>query len=587
MTIQILSPRLANQIAAGEVVERPSSVLKELLENSLDAGATQIDITIEKGGHKLVKLRDNGKGIPRDEIELSLARHATSKIQTIDDLGKISSLGFRGEALASVSSVSRLVLTSKPETQSEAWQVVAEGRDMIPKVSPASHPNGTTVVVQDLFFNTPARRRFLRTEKTEFTHIDELVKRIALSRFDVQFTLSHNGKQVRQYRKATTDAQKLKRVTQICGGQFGEHAARFDNAREGITMSGWLVPPHLCAKQNDKQFCYVNGRMIKDKLVNHAIRQSYGERLLEGLHPTYVIFLELAPEELDVNVHPTKHEVRFHQGRWMHDFVVYSLNETLSQIESPDLLAGSSIEALPEHTSFNDPSHHRYSPTRESHSRSPSDSYRAPSGINTGLDRPTMRENWHSPLISAPTSPLAQGKGESVHPSKRASASPFAVLSVYQQQYALLQHDEHYYWIDVFKVLPPFIKGEDVTPSKPVLIPKRLEMNEDYAVDLDLKFENLAKVGFKLSFTGENIIVQQVSVALNLPWIDFLIDCYLSREDVSEESQEEVLSWLTCLEHIGLCTGIVTDLLSPTLGSLSAPADWLAENASEIACPMP
>ncbi len=333
MTICILPARLANQIAAGEVVERPASVVKELVENSLDSGATRIDIDIEKGGAKLIRVRDNGSGIVKDELGLALSRHATSKIRTLDDLEAIISLGFRGEALASISSVSRLTLTSRPESQDQAWSAYSEGRDMAVKLQPSAHPVGTTVEVLDLFFNTPARRKFLRTEKTEFTHIDELLKRIALSRFDVTFTLRHNGKVVRQYRAAHNPQQEEKRLAAVCGSQFVNHMLKIELEHQGLQLRGWITTPQGARQQSDLQYCYVNGRMMRDKLINHAIRQSYESSLRSEQFATYVLFIEIEPNEVDVNVHPAKHEVRFHQARLVHDFIYQALSGALAESE--------------------------------------------------------------------------------------------------------------------------------------------------------------------------------------------------------------------------------------------------------------
>jgi DNA mismatch repair protein MutL len=332
MPIRILPPILANQIAAGEVVERPASVIKELVENSLDAGASRIEIELEKGGCKLIRIRDNGSGIPQADLALALARHATSKVSTLDDLEAICSLGFRGEALASISSVSRLTLTSRTAEQTEAWQAMAEGRDMEVQVRPAAHPVGTTLDVSDLFFNTPARRKFLRSEKTEYAHIDELIRRLALSRFDVTFLLKHNGKLVRQYRSAVSDEEQLRRVASACGTSFLSEAIRIRSDHLGLTLQGWLLPP---ARHTDStpeiQYCYVNGRVMRDKLINHAIRQGYLEALGVECSPSFVLYLTLDPHQVDVNVHPAKHEVRFHESRLVHDFVVGVVRDGLQQ----------------------------------------------------------------------------------------------------------------------------------------------------------------------------------------------------------------------------------------------------------------
>lgn len=354
MAIKILPARLANQIAAGEVVERPASVVKELVENSLDSGATRIDIDIDKGGAKLIRVRDNGKGIVKDELGLALSRHATSKIHTLDDLEAIMSLGFRGEALASISSVSRLTITSRPATQEQAWAAQSEGRDMAVNLLPAAHPIGTSVEVLDLFFNTPARRKFLRTEKTEFSHIDELIKRIALSRFDVTINLRHNGNLVKQYRAAKTELQAEKRIAAVCGNSFVRNMLKIELEHQGLKLHGWITTPDGARQQSDLQYCYVNGRMMRDKLINHAIRQSYQTSLRPEQFATYVLFIDIDPHQVDVNVHPAKHEVRFHQARLVHDFIYQALADALAQslhIEKPAVNASafhSAADASPQ-----------------------------------------------------------------------------------------------------------------------------------------------------------------------------------------------------------------------------------------------
>ena len=337
--IQLLSPRLANQIAAGEVVERPASVIKELLENCLDAGARRIDVDVEQGGIKLLRVRDDGGGIPADDLPLALARHATSKIRELDDLEAVVSLGFRGEALASISSVSRLTLTSRTAEAGEAWQVETEGRDMESRVQPAAHPVGTTVEVRDLFFNTPARRKFLRTEKTEFEHLQEVIKRLALARFDVAFHLRHNGKSVLALHEAPDAQTRARRVAAVCGPAFLEQALPVEIERNGLRLWGWVGLPTFSRSQADLQYFYVNGRMVRDKLVAHAVRQAYRDVLYNGRHPTFVLFLELDPATVDVNVHPTKHEVRFRDSRTIHDFLYGTLHRALGEVRPEDQLA--------------------------------------------------------------------------------------------------------------------------------------------------------------------------------------------------------------------------------------------------------
>jgi DNA mismatch repair protein MutL len=331
--IQLLPAQLANQIAAGEVVERPASVVKELLENSIDAGADSIHVEIDQGGHKRILIRDTGKGIVKDELSLALSRHATSKIRNIDDLESISSMGFRGEALASISSVSRLSLTSRPESQSEAWQANTQGMDMDVNITPAAHPFGTSIEVLDLFFNTPARRKFLRAQKTEFQHIEQIIKRIALSHPKVAFLLKHNGKLIFKY-----NAGKLEqRVASVCGQAFIARTTALDYRHENTHLSGWCSKMGEGWPTNDQQYIFVNQRMIRDKLVLHALRQAYEGMLPDNQFPAYILFLTLPAQDMDINVHPAKHEVRFHQSRQVHDVIFQAISQALvtAQAHSP------------------------------------------------------------------------------------------------------------------------------------------------------------------------------------------------------------------------------------------------------------
>lgn len=328
--IHILHTRLANQIAAGEVIERPASVVKELIENSLDAGATRIDIEVAKGGLQLIRLRDDGMGIHPDDLPLAVSRHATSKVSSLSDIEQLQSLGFRGEALASIASVSRFNLTSYQEGQALAWKLAVEGRDMLPDLTPASHPRGTTVEVCDLFFNTPARRKFMRSEQTEWQHILELIKRIALSRFEISFNVVYQQKTVLQLRKADNEAGKLRRLQDICGLKFSQQAAYLEVSANGASLSGWVGVPSEAPIQASPQYFYVNGRMVRDKLLLHAVRQAYDALLPEGRQPVYVLYLEIDPTAVDVNVHPTKHEVRFRDSRLIHDFIVSSIKRVIN-----------------------------------------------------------------------------------------------------------------------------------------------------------------------------------------------------------------------------------------------------------------
>jgi DNA mismatch repair protein MutL len=326
--IRPLPPELINQIAAGEVIERPSSVVKELVENSLDAGATRIEVDIEQGGARLIRVRDDGCGIAQDELQLAVASHATSKIGSFDDLEHVASMGFRGEALASVSSVARFALTSR--AQDAAFRIEVDGGKM-QAARPAQHPQGSSVEVRDLFYNVPARRKFLRAERTEFAHIDDLLKSLALARGSVEFRLSHNGKPVRMLKAARDESAALQRVAEVLGEDFPAQSLRIDHAAAGLHLSGWVGLPTASRSQADSQYFYVNGRLVRDRVVAHAVRQAYADVLFHGRHPAFVLYMELDPAGVDVNVHPAKHEVRFREQRLVHDFLFRTLHEALAQ----------------------------------------------------------------------------------------------------------------------------------------------------------------------------------------------------------------------------------------------------------------
>lgn len=331
--IKTLNTRLANQIAAGEVVERPASVVKELIENALDAASQRVVIDLEAGGTRLIRVRDDGSGIHRDDLALALSPHATSKIAEVDDLEAVSTLGFRGEALASIASVSRLTLTSNRESDTESgWRAAVAGENMSPEIVPAPHPRGTTVEVKDLFFNTPARRKFLRTERTEFQRIEEVLRKVSLSHPEVEITLSHNGRQAKHYAAATTGQHGERRVSTVFGQDFLANAIYLEEESQGLTLSGWIGLPTWSRSQADQQFFYVNGRPIRDKLTGHAIRQAYQDVLYHGRNPVFALFLNLDPRMVDVNVHPTKHEVRFRNSRDIHDFVFRAIHRALADV---------------------------------------------------------------------------------------------------------------------------------------------------------------------------------------------------------------------------------------------------------------
>jgi DNA mismatch repair protein MutL len=328
VAIRQLPDTLINQIAAGEVVERPASVVKELVENALDAGATRIDIDLEEGGVRLIRIRDDGGGIPADDLPLAVSRHATSKIASLDDLEGVATLGFRGEALPSIASVSRFALTSRHDRAEHGAMLEIDG-GRISAVTPKSHPQGTTVEVRDLFYNVPARRKFLKAERTELGHIEEWLRQLALARPDVELRVSHNGKPSRRW-KGEGDLLSDVRLHEALGKEFASNALRIDHAAAGLRLYGWIAQPAYNRASADQQYLYVNGRAVRDRSIAHAVKQAYADVLFHGRQPAYVLFLELDPRRVDVNVHPAKHEVRFRDARLIHDFVYRTLNDALA-----------------------------------------------------------------------------------------------------------------------------------------------------------------------------------------------------------------------------------------------------------------
>ncbi|MDZ7277128.1 DNA mismatch repair endonuclease MutL [Pantoea eucrina] len=569
MPIQILPPQLANQIAAGEVVERPASVVKELVENSLDAGATRIDVDIEKGGAKLIRIRDNGCGIAKAELAMALARHATSKIASLDDLEAIVSLGFRGEALASISSVSRLTLTSRTADQSEAWQAYAEGREMNVTVKPAAHPVGTSLEVLDLFYNTPARRKFMRTEKTEFTHIDEVVRRIALARFDVAISLTHNGKLVRQYRGVSQEAQRERRLGAICGTTFMQHALRIDWQHDDLALRGWVADPAGSRQVSDLQYCYVNGRMMRDKLINHAIRQAYQTQLGDDQQPAYVLYLDIDPHQVDVNVHPAKHEVRFHQSRLVHDFiwqgVMSALQSTraaalpLEQAEEPAAqwqpenrqAAGGNHFAQPARSASTSASgRERAEPAGSGAAwQNKEPGYRAREGA---VYQQLMKTPAPAPApVSAPAAPRAITPERQSEAPLAAHAQSFGrVLSVVQERYALLERGNQLQllslavaarWLKQAQLMP----GEEGLKPQPLLIPVRLKVAANELTVIDAQAPLLTQMGIDLKREGHHVTLRAVPLPLRTQNLQILIPellGYLARQQ--EVSASSLAQWL-------------------------------------------
>src|SRR5471032_1814538 len=583
MSIQVLPPQLANQIAAGEVVERPASVVKELVENSLDAGATRIDIDIDRGGAKLIRIRDNGCGIAKDELALALARHATSKISCLDDLEAIVSLGFRGEALASISSVSRLMLTSRTATQHEAWQAYAEGRDMAVTVKPAAHPQGSTVEVLDLFFNTPARRKFMRTEKTEFTHIDEVVRRIALARFDVAINLTHNGKLMRQYRAVTDPAQSSRRLAAICSPTFVQHALEVKWEHGDLGIRGWVADPAGSRSLTDMQYCYVNNRMMKDRLINHAIRQAYQDQLKDDQQPAYVLYV-------DVDVHPAKHEVRFHQSRLVHDFIYQAVMSVLQQAGNPVLAEPQAEEETPRWQPENRPAaggNHFSQPaeksthsqrdkpasrenvfpatSRASHPREPATQSnepaynRAEANVYQRLLQPsseTFSLQELVPAVAQAAKPVASPARTLTEPALESHSQSFGrVLTVCAAEYALLERGKQLVMLSL-PVADRWLKWAQLTPPEeglrpqPLLIPLKLTVTKDEIAVLAKNQQLLQHFGLEMLSESQRVTVRAVPLPLRQQNLQKLIPDLLDYLAVQQEvTSDAVAMWFA--RHCG------------------------------------
>ena len=549
MAIRQLPLQLANQIAAGEVVERPSSVVKELVENSIDAGATELYIDIEQGGAKRIRIRDNGAGIEKEELSLALTRHATSKIHCLDDLESIESLGFRGEALASISSVSRLTLTSKPPHQNEAWQAFCEGREMQVQLQPAAHPTGTTVDVQDLFFNTPARRKFLRTEKTEFGHIDEVLRRIALAAPHVRIVLLHNKRKAREYKPLRNFGedfrQALPRLKAIAGNAFANEALFFQHQAERWRLHGWVAPAPHCRHQGDIQYMYVNGRMMKDKLLNHAIRQAYGDHLADDRQPTYVLYFNLPAREVDVNVHPAKHEVRFHQARQVHDFMLQGLQQALASYQGAPVSVTSDT-AEPE-LGYQPPAPHLYRQppgrTQTSSGHAPAASRDHMAGANVAVASQIYQQ------LMQPVPPH-----DGILRSDRDVAEGWQALQLLQQRFLLLlcadtQHQHQLGTVDlqvVHQCVEQHRLGQKLAQGlsgQPLLLPVQLQLNAPLEPPT---IQQLACLGVHLKLLpGQRAVVMQVpSMLRNQPIEQVIRDVLARLTHAPLVEQTELHAWL-------------------------------------------
>jgi DNA mismatch repair protein MutL len=556
--IKILSPQLANQIAAGEVVERPASVLKELVENSLDAGAKRIDIEIEQGGVKLIKIRDDGHGIPEHELALALSRHATSKIDNLEDLEAVGTLGFRGEALASIASVSRLALTSN-SGDSSGWKAVSEGRDMEVELKPAAHPQGTSVEVRDLFFNTPARRKFLRTEGTEYNRIDDSIKKLALSRMDVAFSLRHNQRAQVTLRPASSQAEQEKRVADICGPAFMKDALYVDNDRTGIRLWGWMGLPTFSRSQADLQHFFVNGRAIRDKVVSHAVRQAYQDVLYHGRHPAFVLFLEIEPADVDVNVHPTKHEVRFRDSRSIHGFVYTTLHRALSQDRPQDHLQ-SSESGL---NTNQDAEQQAGQSTIQFPSGSPAANQSAPLGNQNYSSGPQGHGFQSRPQSFGVNTPMAayQGLYATEMPTEEGDIPPmgFAIAQL-KGIYILAENAQGLIIVDMhaaheritYERMKTAFDDQGLV-SQPLLVPESLAVSQREADMAEQSGEVFAQLGFVVErAANESIIVREIPAILRGSEVESLLRDVISdliEHGTSERIRNhinEILSTMAC-----------------------------------------
>ena len=535
MPIQQLPDHLINQIAAGEVVERPASVVKELVENSLDAGAQTVQIDIISGGQKLIRIRDDGKGIDKAELQLALSRHATSKISSLDDLEAVASLGFRGEALPSIASVARLTLCSRTAESESAWQVEADGGELSGP-TPAAHTQGTTVEVNDLFYNTPARRRFMRTERTEFSHIEKWVRRLALSRPEISFTLTHNQRAVLKLPAAKTKDGERQRIAKVCGEAFAEQCLSLDRSVEGIALSGWIALPTFNRSQPDMQYWFVNGRSINDKTLAHAVRHAYRDVLFHGRYPAYILDLTMDPAGIDANAHPAKHEIRFRDGRRVHGVVSQTVEVALSDTKP----GGHNIAPIPmtRDSVFSQGSMALHSGPLQSRPSS--------SGVRDAL------ASYRSLASHASPDDGPQQAGE-VPPLGFALAQLAGVYILAENRDGLIIVDMHaaHERITYEKLKSGFDDRNLV--RQPLLVPETVAVSENEAGLLDDAQETLAELGLVVDRTGPgSVTVREVPALLKNSDVESLLRDVLS--DLAEAGQssriagavDEYLATMAC-----------------------------------------
>lgn len=542
--IQVLPSQLINQIAAGEVVERPASVIKELVENSLDAGATRVEVEVAQGGIKMMRVRDDGCGIHRDDIGLALSRHATSKLQSLSDLERISSMGFRGEALPSIASVSRLTLTSREQSEEHAWQSVSPDQAL----NPAAHPVGTSIEIQDLFFNTPARRKFLKTEKTEFNHIEQVLRRLALARFDVGFSLKHNGRQIFQTPGSASLDTSEDRIAAIMGPQFLQHRVQFDHEAAGMRLYGWVAQPGFSRSQADMQYFYVNGRMVRDKLVTHAVRQAYQDVLYHGRHPAYVIYLQLDPALVDVNVHPTKHEVRFREGRTVHDFIFRTLHQVLADVRPGDQETGLSSTGSAVASTAQQP---MVSGNQQMHLSVAENTANYQAAYQ--YQRPASSDRGGYPQASAPGSLPGSSEGAEIPPLGFAVAQLHGVFVLAENQSGLVLVDMHAAHERItYERFKQANAGEGIK-SQPLLVPISVHLSQREADFAEAEQQTLEALGLVVDRLDRDVLVlRSIPVLLQGADPERLLRDLLSdllaygSSDRIQEEINKVLSSMAC-----------------------------------------
>jgi DNA mismatch repair protein MutL len=508
VSIRQLPDTLINQIAAGEVVERPASVVKELVENALDAGAQRIDIDLEEGGVRLIRIRDDGGGIAPEELPLAVSRHATSKIASIDDLEAVATLGFRGEALPSVASVSRFRLASRRREAEHGAELRIDGGkpgDVVPQ----AHPPGTTVEVRDLFYNVPARRKFLRAERTELSHIEEWLRTLALARPDVEIRVSHNGKPSRRW-KGEGHLLSDVRLHEALGEDFARNALRVDHAGAGLRLHGWIAQPAYNRASADQQYLYVNGRSVRDRNIAHAVRQAYSDVLFHGRHPAYVLFLELDPRGVDVNVHPAKHEVRFRESRLVHDFVYRTLHAALAETR-----AGSAGVPMQQHAPS--PSWSMPPPQQASMGLRVGDAPASYAALY-GTDHAAIHgEPW--PASDSPAQPSLAGRAQTLD----APAHPplgFAIAQLHGI-YILSENADGLIVVDMhaaherigYERLKAAHDGAGLR-TQPLLVPSAIAVSEREADVAEREADTLAQLGFEVQRSGPQSLLLRCVPAL-------------------------------------------------------------------------